>query len=100
MVKDISIYMNTKTQGIQDYKVFLNMLDQYEELNLEQYIDGDVTQKIFSHTPEGQESTKEKVSSLCDQLKNPYVYLYHWAKGELFDIEAVQLALKTKDNFS
>lgn len=56
---------------------------------MDQYVDGDMNQKIFSNTQEGQESTKEKVSLLCDQLKNPYVYMYHWAKGELFDIEAV-----------
>ena len=24
--------------------------------------------------------------------------MYHWAKGELYDIEAVQIALNTRDN--
>ena len=31
-------------------------------------------------------------------LKNPYFNLYHWSKGELFDIEAVANAISTRDN--
>ena len=42
-------------------------------------------------------STKENVSSLCDAIRNPYYNIYHWAKGELFDIEAVSLQLSTRD---
>ena len=34
LIKDISKYMTEKNQSIQDYKIFLNMLNQYEELNL------------------------------------------------------------------
>jgi len=34
---------------------------------------------------------------MCDSLKNPYFNLYHWCKGELFDIEAVTNALVSKD---
>ena len=30
-------------------------------------------------------------------LKNPYFNLYHWSKGELFDIEAVNNAINTRD---
>ena len=30
-------------------------------------------------------------------LKNPYFNLYHWCKGELFDIEAVYNAINVKD---
>ena len=30
-------------------------------------------------------------------LKNPYFNLYHWSKGELFDIEAVSNAINTRD---
>ena len=34
---------------------------------------------------------------MCDGLKNPYFNLYHWCKGELFDIEAVYSAIAMKD---
>lgn len=87
LVKDISKYMTDKNQSIQDYKIFLNMLDQYEELNLNNYLDGDNSKMVFSNVEDqGVSRTKEKVSSLCDSLRNPYFNLYHWAKGELFDI--------------
>jgi len=41
MIKDISRYMVVKNQSIQDYKIFLSMLDKYEELNLDTYVEGD-----------------------------------------------------------
>lgn len=34
---------------------------------------------------------------MCDSLKNPYFNLYHWCKGELYDIEAINMALLAKD---
>ena len=34
---------------------------------------------------------------MCEQLKNPYVSLYHWVKGEIFDIEAINNSLSVKD---
>ena len=34
---------------------------------------------------------------MCDSLKNPYFNLYHWCKGELFDIEAVTNSLISRD---
>ena len=41
MQKKIATYMQNKSQGIQDYKIMLNMLDKYEELNLATYVDND-----------------------------------------------------------
>jgi len=29
-------------------------------------------------------------------LKNPYIDLYHWVKGELYDLEAVKDAIKVR----
>ena len=40
---------------------------------------------------------KDQVSKLSDGLKNPYFNLYHWCKGELFDIEAIYNAINVKD---
>ena len=34
---------------------------------------------------------------MTDALKNPYFNLYHWCKGEIFDIEAVYNALTLND---
>ena len=71
------------------------MLDKYEELNLTNYVDGDATKMVFASKSKFGESDdiKEVVNSMCDNLKNPYFNLYHWAKGEKFDIEALYEAI-------
>lgn len=101
MIKQISGFMNVKNQSIQDYKIFLSMLDKYEELNLDMYVDGNPQRMVFNNQQlnEGKH-IKEQVSDLCDYLRNPYFNLYHWAKAELMDIESVLLALNTKDRMS
>jgi len=40
---------------------------------------------------------KDSINKMNDGLKNPYFNLYHWCKGELFDIEAVYNAIMTRD---
>ena len=35
---------------------------------------------------------------LVDNLKNPYFNIFHWSKGEYFDIDAITRALALKDN--
>ena len=77
------------------------MLNKYEEINLSTYVDGATNRMVFqneSAKAEGAtETTKEQYTQMCDSLKNPYFNLYHWCKGELFDIEAVANSLMTKD---
>jgi len=34
---------------------------------------------------------------LAESLKNPYFNIFHWIKGEIFDIEAVNNSLRVKD---
>jgi hypothetical protein len=43
------------------------------------------------------EAVKKDVESMIDNLKNPFYNIYHWVKGEIFDIEAVFNALVTRD---
>ena len=98
MVTHIALYMATKSQSIQDYKVFMQMLNKYEELNLATYVDGNKEKMVFEQeAPKEGEAVKELCTQMCDSLKNPYFNLYHWCKGELFDIEAVTNALISKD---
>ena len=79
----------------------LNMFDKYEELNLANYVDGKEDRMVFGNTQATETSSaviKESMSKLCENLKNPYFNLYHWCKGELFDIQAIEVALKKKDD--
>ena len=74
------------------------MLDKYEELNLANHVDGDESKMVFGNASfKETENIKESVSNMCDSLKNPYFNLYHWCKGELFDIISVNNALNAKD---
>lgn len=78
----------------------LNMFDKYEELNLANYVDGKEERMVFGNTQATETSSavvKESMAKLCENLKNPYFNLYHWCKGELFDIQAIDVALKKKD---
>jgi hypothetical protein len=60
VIKDISGYMTEKNQGILDNKIFLSMLDKYEELNLDNYVEGDVRKMVFGNTEtEGEKNIKE-----------------------------------------
>ena len=36
---------------------------------------------------------KEKIKEFETNVKNPFFKLYHWIKGEIFDIEAILKAI-------
>ena len=76
------------------------MMDKYEELNLANYVEGKEEKMIFGNTTyivsDGL-NLKDSINKMNDGLKNPYFNLYHWCKGELFDIEAVYNAINTRD---
>ena len=82
------------------------MFDKYEELNLAQYVEGKEESMIFANTQGGTGSlvaVKESMEKLTHKeqgLKNPYVNLYQWCKGEVFDIDAISQALKKRDEIN
>lgn len=100
MQKKIVVYMQNTSTSIKNYSTILGMMDKYEELNLANYVEGKEEKMIFGNTQlkdsEGR-TMKDSVVKLSDGLKNPYLYLYLWCKGELFDIEAVYQAINVKD---
>jgi len=59
-------------------------------------MEGDETKMVFGNTISSSR-LKEQSSNLSENLKNPYFNIYHWVKGEIFDIEAVSNAISTKD---
>lgn len=101
MQKKIALYMQTMSQSISNYKVLLSMMDKYEELNLANYVEGKEEKMVFGNTQHANGdgvNTKDASAKLAEGLKNPYFNLYHWCKGEIFDIEAVATAIATKDS--
>lgn len=98
--------MQNKSQNILDYKSMLNIFDKYEELNLTQYVEGKEEAMIFANTQAstGNEGSlaavKDSVTKLTEGLKNPYFNLYHWCKGETFDIESINASLRKRDEIN
>ena len=67
------------------YKALYTILDKYEELNLNTYMDGNEN-KLVIGSPENKEVLKDQMQHMAENLKNPYDEMYHWIKGEMYDI--------------
>jgi hypothetical protein len=59
-------------------------VDKYEELNLTQYLDGNLDKIVFLD-PKNKE-LKDQMDHMVDNLKNPFDEMYHWCKGEIYDL--------------
>ena len=66
-------------------------MQRYEELNLAQYTEMQNTELILTNTDNIELNLK--LQELTTNLQNPYIDLYHWAKGEIFDLQAVSSAV-------
>ena len=66
-------------------------MQRYEDLNLQQYTEMQNSELILTN-PDNVELNL-KLQELTTNLQNPYIDLYHWAKGEIFDLQAVSSAV-------
>ena len=48
------------------------------------------------NSPENTE-LKENMLNTIQNLRNPYTDLYHWIKGEIYDLNAYSAALKIRE---
>lgn len=85
---DLSKYLMSKQRSIQAYGEMAKFTQRYEELNANNYTDMDQSKLIF-HNPSNEE-LKNALLITGTSLRNPYIELYHWVKGELYDIEAMR----------
>ena len=76
------------------------MLEKYEELNLQAYVDNSDDKLVLAckeKKDENDKIMKDHVKEMVDGQKNPYFNIYHWCKGEIYDIEAVETAVNVID---
>jgi hypothetical protein len=73
------------------------LFDKYEDLNMTQYTEGKQDLLVFNNP----ESTrmKEQMDHMIDNQKNSFDHMYHWCKGEMYDIKAIVSAIAFKENF-
>ncbi|CDW87092.1 px domain containing protein [Stylonychia lemnae] len=96
MKKTINNFKVIKESQIGNYKILYGVLDKYEELNMMSYLDRNASKLVITE-PESKEIIKDQMSHMIDNLKNPYEDMYHWCKGEIYDLQALQVALTTRE---
>lgn len=85
---DLASFLSKKQQVMQCYAGTAKVLTDYEDLNLAHYTDLD-SHKLVINSPESQ-NLKESMLHTLENLRNPFTDLYHWVKGELYDLAAMK----------
>ena len=86
--------MRTKLNCIQSYQEIYRAAQRYEDMNLQNYTDMN-TQELVLTNPDNAEVFQD-LQSVAGNLQNPYIDIYHWAKGELFDLNALLAAVRER----
>lgn len=91
----MKVFMDMVHQSYAHYDKFYDSFVQYEDIALDYYADGQLTERSFTHP--GAVETKESIKTTIKQWKNPYLEGYIWIKGELLDLEGAKDALEGRD---
>ena len=86
---DLAGFLSKKQAVMQCYAGTAKILTDYEDLNLAHYTDLDA-QKLVINNPESNQNLKESMLHTLDNLRNPFTDLYHWVKGEIYDLTALK----------
>lgn len=57
-------------------------------MNLQHYTDMNTSELILTN-PDNQE-VFANLNDVASNIQNQYIDLYHWAKGEIFDLNAIK----------
>ena len=96
MKKQIENFKAIKNASIANYKLYFNLLDKYEEQNFMVYSENAPERLVFGSNDRDQ--IREQVDKMIFDMKNPFAEMYHWCKGEIYDIQAVAEAIAGRDN--
>lgn len=87
-----------KRQGNGHQKVLYNLLEKYEELNLKIYLTENPHQHKQVFFKEYNQDLSVAMDHVAENLKNPFDEMYHWAKGEVYDIQSLLDAVTFRDS--
>jgi len=91
MKNDCAGYLTHKQQLIKSYSGTAAELASYEDTSLVYYIDNDHSRLVVNNMEAG--NLIESLRHTVDNLRNPFTDLYHWVKGEIYDLAAFSAAL-------
>lgn len=72
--------------SIANYKIIMNLLGKYEDLNLLAYADGNTDRLVVKDDDAKLDKDSDE---LIRKYQNPFHELYYWIKGEVQDIETL-----------
>ena len=97
MKKNLSHFREVRLQSICNNRVLQTLFDKYEDLNMTNYTEGK-QELLVLNNPESSKM-KESMDHMIDNQKNSFDHMYHWCKGEIYDIKAIVNAIAFKENF-
>ena len=92
---DLTTFLSTKQKTMRASAGMAKILNDYEDLNLTQYTDVDVSRLILNH-PENTE-LKAALAHTYENQQNPFTFLYHWIKGECYDLGSFSQAIANRN---
>lgn len=84
--EDLTKYLIVKQKEIVDYREVPSFFERYEELNANFYADNHWTELVFKNP---KTHLLDLMHETTHKLRNPYIDVYHWVKGELYDLSSV-----------
>jgi len=97
MKKNLSTFREVRLQSICNNRVLQTLIDKYEDLNMTTYTEGKQDLLVLNN-PESNR-LKEQMEHMIDNQKNSFDHMYHWCKGEIYDIKAIVNAIAQRDAF-
>ena len=92
---DLNSMITNHKRSLAAYADMANVLEAYEEMNLQQYVDVDVYQLVLNN-PDN-EDIKNRLRQLSENLVSSFVDLQLWARGELYDLESMLVAINLRE---
>lgn len=91
MKDEMAQYLTSKQHLIKSYGGMASGLTSYEDENLMFFVDRDGSKTVVNNADHG--NMIESLKHTTDNLRNPFTDLYHWVKGEIYDLSAFQATL-------
>ena len=91
MKDEMASYLTSKQHVIKAYSGTAATMATYEDENLGEYTSKDASKTILNNADHG--NMIESLKHTVENIRNPFTDLYHWVKGEIYDLSAFTAAL-------